>query len=111
MNNIVQWNMQSWKSNFCELKKIIEENTPVCICLQETLLSENFDYPPSKYKMIQSKRIRGDGHDRGVAILTHESCHTKSIQLNTSLQAVALRVWLGRWYTICSLYLPHTSIG
>ena len=103
--------MQSWRSNFCDLKKLISTHQPACICLQETLLKDRQVYPPSGYTMSVSPRTRDDGHERGVAILTRLNLHSTDFPLNTNLQAVAKKVWLGRWYTVCSVYLPHVPVA
>ena len=63
-------------------------------------------YPPSNYKILHSDPTRTDGHDRGVAILTRSDKNHETIILNTNLQAVAVRIFLDRWYTICCIYLP-----
>ena len=103
---IIQWNIQSWRSNFCDLKQIIQVYKPVCVCLQETLMNNSSIYPPSNYKILHSNPTRTDGHDRGVAILTRSDKNHQTITLYTNLQAVAVRIFLDRWYTICCIYLP-----
>ena len=108
--SILQWNIQSIRSNFCELKVLLREETPSCVCLQETMLGDFRMNPPSQYKIIQSQRKREDGHERGVAILVRNNTNFKEISLNTNLQAVAAKVWFGKWYTVCSIYLPHVTI-
>ena len=45
----------------------------------------------------------------GVAIIINKSVHHSSIPLNTTLQAVAVRVCFEKEITICSLYLPPRS--
>ena len=45
------------KSNFSELKLILNEYLPACIGLQETLINYNLN-PPSNYKTICSPPIR-----------------------------------------------------
>ena len=30
--------------------------------------------------------------------------------LNTNLQAVATEIWTGKWFTVCSIYLPHIDV-
>ena len=110
-DSIIQWNMRSWRSNFCDLKKIIQDTNPISICLQETLMTDTHVHPPSRYNIIHSSRNRPDDHYRGVAILTHVDYHTHELHLSTSLQAVAVKIWINKWYTICSLYLPHTTIS
>ena len=107
--SIVQWNIQSYKSNFTELKTIITDKDPTCICLQETRHEDGKIKPPSRYNILESKRNRPDNHYRGVAILIKKTTNYLTIPLNTPLQAVAAKVWMGKWYTICNLYLPHIS--
>ena len=58
---------------------------------------------------LSTERARYDGHDRGAPVLVNKRVHHK-MNPNSSLQAVATRVWLGKWYTICSLYLPHVDV-
>ena len=108
--SILQWNIQSIRSNFEELKDLMSTHNPICVCLQETLLGNHPMNPPSRYSVIQSKPSRYDGHDRGVALLINKATPSKLIILNTDLQAVAARVWMGRWYSVCCLYLPHIPV-
>ena len=51
--------------------------------------------------------FRADGHERGTAILINMRTHFEKLTLNSQLQAAADEIWLGKWYTICSLYLPN----
>ena len=100
---IIQWNMQSYKTKFHELKLLLREYTPACVCLQETLL-RNTSYTPSGYHLVKSFPVRDDGHERGSAILIHKRVPYEIIYLNTNLQAVAVRIHLRKTYTICSIY-------
>ena len=107
--SIIQWNLQSYRTQFNDLKHLLSSTKPACVCLQETLARNKLN-PPSGYKIFTNTPVRTDGHERGSAILVASSIHSKEINLDTSLQAVALRVWLGKWYSICSLYLPHVPV-
>ena len=108
MNNIIQWNIQSMRTKFSELKLIVNKYSPACVCLQETLNSNN--KPPSGYKIVHSRPILDDGHERGVAILINNQINYQPLTLNTNLQATAIKLFLGRQYTICTLYLPHIPV-
>ena len=108
MPEIIHWNMTSYYSNFEELKKLITDNSePACLCLQETRHGDKTLLPPSRYKIYQSNKRRDDNHERGVALLLNNKIHSERITLNlsTNVEAVAARVWLGKYYTICSIYL------
>ena len=107
-NDIVQWNLTSYRAQFEELKVLLKENNaPACICLQETRHGDSRLYPPSQYTSIYSAKQRNDDHERGVAILINKKINYKEINLQTpdNIEAVAARVWMGRYYTICSVYL------
>lgn len=80
------------------------------MCLQETLLHAELR-PASDYCAYTSDVTRQDRHERGTAILIHKSIFHRPLPLRTHLQAVAVRVSLGRLYTVCSLYLPHVPVS
>ena len=109
--SFLQWNLCSYRTKFSDLKLILAEHNPVCVCLQETMLGGSMARPPSGYKIVQSTPPEhADGHERGVAILVDQRHHFERVQLRTSLQAVCIKLFLDKAYTVCSLYLPHVRI-
>jgi len=110
MDKIIQWNIQSYRTKFSELKCLLEQYQPICVCLQETLLKTNQHYSPSGYSLIKSEPIRDDGHERGTAILVNNHFNYETIELQTNLQACAIKLILEKTYTICSLYLPFINV-
>ena len=107
---IIQWNITSMNTNFSELKVLIKETNPTCLCLQETRHGSKILTPPSNYNIVQSKKKRDDDHERGTVILVRKDTNYEEITLNSPLQVAAVKIWLGRWYTVCSLYLPHIPV-
>ena len=110
MHNILQWNISSYRQQFSELKWLLHKHAPSVVCLQETRISDRRAYPPSQYDIISSIHDPNDGHNRGVAILIRRIVPYQHIQLDTPLQALAVRVRLDKLYTICTLYLPHINV-
>ena len=108
--SVLQWNIQSIRTKFNELKILLRELNPCSVCLQETMLGDNQMNPPSGYVMLQSRRVRDDRHERSVAILVNKRVHHENILLNTQMQEAAIRIWHVKWYTICAIYLPHIVI-
>lgn len=102
---ILQWNIQSYFTKFTEIKSLLHDLQPACFCIQETLIRDRTAYPPSQYALIPSQVTRADDHERGTALLIHNRVHHEPIQLNTTLQAVAAKIYLRKCYTVCSLYL------
>ena len=90
MNTVIQWNLQSCYAHFTDLKILIENKLPACICLQETLLNNSRAYPPGGCNIVTSTPTRDDGHERGTAILIHNRVFYQILQLDTNLQAVAV---------------------
>jgi len=110
MKSILQWNLQSYRSKFSELKVILNEVHPICVCLQETMIRNREVFPPSQYNIFTSDITRQDNHERGAAILVNKSVKHDDLQLRTTLQAKAVRIHLKKSYTICSIYLPHIPV-
>ena len=98
------------KSNFSEIKNVLNTYSPICACLQETKHNTVQVGFPSGYDVIKSPRKRNDGHDRGTAILIGKNTNYENIPLTTNLQAVAAKIWLDKWYTVCSIYLPPENL-
>lgn len=111
LHSLLQWNLTSYRTKFSELKLLLRDYSPACVCLQETRLRDYPASPPSDYCIFQSDVTRDDDHERGSAILVHKTLHSKPLHLNTALQAVAARVTLSKTYTVCSVYLPHLPIS
>ena len=61
---------------------------------------------PPGYRAFFSTPIPGQGHHGDTAIFVRSDVPFVPQQLHTPLQAVAVKVFLGRFYTLCSLYLP-----
>ena len=109
---ILQWNVNSYFTKFSELKLLLHDHAPLCVCLQETLGRQGHVlYPPSQYNIECSPAVRNDGHERGAAVLIHKRISYSRIPLHTTLQAAAVTLYLQRKYTVCSLYLPHVPLA
>ena len=84
---------------------------PAIVCLQETFLKTNDDIIKNhqSYNHINNTNQRALG---GVSILIRNHIPQSKINLNTQLQAIAVKVTLYRTINICSLYIPaHDAIN
>lgn len=107
----LQWNMQSYRTKFNDLKTLVSHNAPDCVCLQETLSGDNNLLPPSRYSIIQSPVVRADNHERSTALLVRDVLPHDVLPLNTTLQSCAVTIYLPRKITVCTLYLPHLPVS
>ena len=83
MNNIIQLNLQSLKSQFSELKILLNEFNPICVCLQETMCGNRKVFPPSGYDILTSATTR-DGHERGTAILVRSGIFYEPFHIDST---------------------------
>ena len=102
---ILQWNIRSLNRQYGPgLKPLIDDCNPQIICLQETKLSSDFhiqrykDYP---YKHQNNLIAAG-----GTSIYVRNDITCRPLEINTQLQATAIRISAHRPFTICSIYLP-----
>ena len=80
------------------------------MCLQETRMPATVMNPPRGYTMYHRRGHVRDGIDYGgiCTLIKNNIAHTR-INLNTTLQAVAVRCHLTRMYTICNVYFPPNN--
>ena len=110
MDTIIQWNCRGLSSNWEELRFLISQYSPACICLQETMVGDGTPSGPPGYHSFYSDPLPGQGRHGGAAILLRQDVPYNKIDINTDLQAVAVQIFLRRQYTICSIYLPPSAI-
>ena len=108
--SILQWNLCGYRSKYTELKKLLSDLSPACVCLQETMLGMYSPVPPSGYTIITSPNnepIPG----QGLAFLVHNSIAYTKIQIHSDLQVQAIRAHISKPITVCNIYLnPNQQI-
>ena len=106
MPDILQWNCRGLRAHSEFLKVLIRDFNPGVVCLQETKLGEHFYNPGLNFCFYQCCPPIGDRAKGGAAIIISKKLQHHAVQINTTLQAVAVCVILEKPITICSLYLP-----
>src|SRR5688572_23234049 len=108
--NILQWNCRGLKTNFPELDLLLQTFSPAAIYLQETFQNGTKPINLRKYSHFYKNHLKNDGRPGGgVSIFIKRTIPHSQIQLNTPLQATAVRVSLHRPITMCSIYLPSST--
>ena len=105
-NSILQWNCRGLKANFNELLILLSLFNPKICCLQETFLTPNDNLEVrnySSYHYINNDCQRASG---GASIMIHSTVPHRKIDLNTNLQAIAIKASLNKSITIYSIYIP-----
>ena len=106
MHDILQWNCRGIRTRAEELKAIIRDLNPGIVCLQETKLGEETYNPGMNYSIFNSPPPVSAIAKGGAAIIAHKSIPHSEVNLNTSLQAIAVTFIIGKQITVCSIYLP-----
>ena len=101
---LLQWNCQGMRNKKDELLHYINEYKLDIIALQETMFFGDYQVRLPGYNI--EKR---DGHFNrsahgGVCLYIHQDIPYHRIQLNTTIQAVAIRIQLSTVLTICNIY-------
>ena len=106
--SILQWNCQGLRAKYESLKILINENFPICISLQETMIGQK-RLCPKEYLFYHYEQPADEGRHGGSAILLRRDVVHTQLPLQTNLQAVAVQVFTKRKYTVCSIYLPPSN--
>ena len=96
-------------NNFDDFKIFLAVNNPACVCLQETYFTNKMEEgkePNINYSYYRKDKLSDHRAHGGVAVLVRTDIPSSRLDLDTNLQAVAVKIQLHKSLTICSLYLP-----
>ncbi|GFO37289.1 RNA-directed DNA polymerase from mobile element jockey [Plakobranchus ocellatus] len=105
MDTVVQWNIRGFRSNFEELKLLLNRSQSAVVALQECRLGEG-QVPPRGYTLLLPQ---GGSPGSEAALLIRNGTRFSEIDLKTGLHAAAATISLEKNLTVCSLYLPPNS--
>ena len=102
--NFFQWNCRGLRGSREEIELLMDEYSPAALCLQETMLKQTNEQTFKNHHAYYSSTSSGSG---GVAIIVKDTFLHSKIDLQSKLQAVAVRITIGqRKYSLCSIYIP-----
>ena len=109
-NSILQWNCRGFSANFEEILVLIDKYKPVALCLQETFLSDTSKVSLKYHSIYQSNFNGGNRARGGVAVVVNNSVPHRTVNVSTTLQATVVNISLNKTITICSIYLPPSTL-
>lgn len=105
--SVIQWNCRGLLNNLDDIYDILSNHKPNILCLQETHLRPSQTNFLTQYTIFRKDRLNYHHPSGGVAIIVQKSVACQHLQLQTSLEAVAVRaIIFDRLITVCSLYIP-----
>ena len=111
---IIHWNIRGYKANYEEIKVLIKEKHPVCICLQETYHGNQNPYPPTGYSVETAdpvvRWVPGIRAARGVLTLVSNNYAYYRVNLVTELETVAIRIKIRKEITLCNIYITPNEV-
>src|SRR5208282_6524281 len=93
MANIIQWNCRGLRANYNELDLLLSRWQPVAVCLQEIIVPESFTNNNRHYSLFKKCATDTNGQPiGGVGILVNKRIPHSEIKIDTSIEAVAVRI-------------------
>ena len=103
--NLVQWNIRGLRSNYEELKLLLNKTSTSVVALQDCKLGEE-QLSPRGYALLKGNCPAGEA-----ALLINQRVVHTELTLNSTLHAVAATVTLNKTFTICSIYLTPVKLS
>ena len=97
------------KANFEELNILINEKKLRAVCKQDTFLKDSDKFTLKYYSCYFKNCSDNDKASGGVAVIVNNIVPHHSAKLDSSDQAVAVRISLNKTIILCSVYLPPSS--
>lgn len=107
--DIIQWNLNGFYHKIEQLKLLIHQQNPLCLCLQETNFNNDHCAKINGYLNYYQNRIAANRASGGVAIFIKPHAIPEEVQLTTDLEAVAIRIKFPINITICTIYIPNSK--
>ncbi|GFO26971.1 RNA-directed DNA polymerase from mobile element jockey [Plakobranchus ocellatus] len=108
MDTVVQWNIRGCRSNFEELKLLLNRSQSAVVALLICRLGEG-QMPPRGYTLLLPQ---GGSPGGEAALLIRNGTCFSEIDLKTGLHATAATISLEKTLTVCSLYLnPNPQVS
>lgn len=89
---VIQWNCRGLLRNYDDVYSLLDLHHPLAFCLQETHLNNNHTNILTRFQVFRRDRLHSSHTSGGVAIIVAKSTPCVEVPLNTTLEAVAVRI-------------------
>lgn len=103
---LLQWNLNGYYTHLEKLQILLAKHIPKIVCLQETHFKGNHCHSLRNYTPFFKNRLNREYASGGVATYVSSDTPAQKINLNTTMEAVAVRIQLPTSLTICNIYIP-----
>ena len=106
--HFISWNCRGISNKKEELQILVKDLMPVSIFIQESKMKEDQNFELKNYTFEHKPQLINEEENAkgGVGIFVRKEVPYISVNLNTTLQAVAVQLYLHKKITLCSIYIP-----
>lgn len=108
-NHIVSWNVRGLRKRRIDLNLLLSVNNPIAVCLQETMCQNDNQSSIRGFTTYHRPRINGSRAAGGVMTAIKSDIDSNIIDINTDLEAIAVKVGAPLNANILNVYLPPGS--
>ncbi|KAI5747442.1 hypothetical protein M8J77_014609 [Diaphorina citri] len=109
--SLLQWNINGYFSRLPYIQKILNHESPLIACFQETNFKPSNQPSLSNYNFYRNDRdpTRCDSASGGVATLVHKSIRAKQCTIQSDFEVTVVEVILHKKIQICNVYIPSNK--
>jgi exonuclease III len=97
-----------YQRNYSDLRTLLRERQPICVCIQETMLKAFTPTPPHNYHVETFSDTPNPRPGTGLLILVRHDSACIRLVINSNIPAMAIQTNLKKkMHTICNIYIPH----
>lgn len=109
MFNFIQWNVNGFYARKENITLVLAKYSPDIMGLQETNFKDTHTAILKGYRAYARNRINPNIASGGVAIYIKDSFTSEEVILNTTLEAIAIKIQFPKKITVCSIYMPNSQ--
>lgn len=106
---IIQWNCNGFNNHIDDTKLLISNINCLAICIQESKFKSNYHKNIKNFKCFYKNLNTTNTAHGGVCIYVNNMVEASELQLNTDLQAIAIKISFPIKCILCSIYLPGSE--
>ena len=104
---IIQWNLNGFNTRFEFLQILQRDHNPNILCMQETNFKGSSYSRLKNFTTVFKNRSNVHRPSGGVAIYIHNEIHYDKIDLNTEMEATAIKILSDIELCIFNIYIPN----
>ena len=98
------------RCDYGDLLYILGDREPVCMCIQESMRGDRAPRSPPGYSLETLSTTQQPTPGNGLVTIIRQTAPYYRLNLNTPLQALAIRIKLHKQCTVCNIYISPNEV-